>query len=194
MSLLENALEAFDEINSQDPRRQSYQNRNHPREWIFSVRVSDWIERLDSNAPEAVRLAARAHTLRRWEIPRDRYAMDNDGYHEWRRATALHSARAAGEILRRIGYWDDVIDRVRGLILRETVPDDPDARLLEDADCLAFLEMKLQDYLPRWDEKKLGRILQGTWAKMSPAARQLALELPIPGFVKKIIDDFKGLR
>jgi hypothetical protein len=190
MSLLDRAFSEFDELNARDPRRQMYRNRNHPREWIFSLRVSDWMERLDPQASEAARLAARAHTLVRWEVPREDYAADTAGYHEWRHATAHHSARAAAEVLRRVGYWDDLIDTVRALILRENFPADPEARLLEDADCLAFLEIKLGDYLDRWDDQKLARILHGTWEKMTPAAKKLAMTLPLPGAIQKIITNF----
>jgi hypothetical protein len=192
MSPLDDALFEFDEINARDPRWQMYQNHNHPREWIFSVRVSAWMERLDPRASEAARLAARAHTLARWEVPREDFAADTAGYHQWRHATAHHSAKAAADVLRRVGYWDDVIDTVRALILRENFPDDPDARLLEDADCLAFLEIKLVDYLEKWDDPKLARILQGTWTKMTPAAKKLALALPLPGPVLKILSDFNS--
>jgi hypothetical protein len=152
---------------------------SHPRELIFARRVYAWVERLDPEASEEVRLSARSHTLKRWEMPRNRFSMDTGGYHAWRGATANYSAEAASDILRENGYSGSAIQRVSELIRRVVPPQDPDAQLLEDADCLAFLEIKLESYLDQWDQDKLDRILSGTWQKMSPRARRLALDLPI---------------
>jgi hypothetical protein len=173
------AIEAFDRANGEDPRRQRFEGRDHSRELAFSRRVTHWLLRLTPDAAEAVQLAARGHTLRRWEIPRTRYPNDTSGYHAWREATAAHSADAAETLLRPIGYSDELIRRVRQLITRELFPRDSDAQRLEDADCLAFLELKLTDYLDRWDEERLARILNGTWMKMSKGARTLARQMPL---------------
>jgi hypothetical protein len=175
----DHALREFDRVNGQDPRMRTLNGASHPRELIFAQRVSHWIAQLSPDASEAVRLAARSHTLRRWDIPRTQYPMDTAGYHEWRATTAAHSARSAAVVLRHFGYSDEMVRRVRQLIRRELFPHDPDAQLLEDADCLAFLELKLVDYLDRWDEEKVARILHGTWAKMSQGARSLAAGLPL---------------
>lgn len=186
--LLETALAAFDEENGRDPRTQRVDGIDHPRERIFARRVYAWMLRLDPSAPEPARLAAQSHTLRRWEIPRGRYPKDTAGYHAWRRATARHSAEAAARILRGIGYPEEMILQVSRLISGERYPKDPDARLIEDADCLAFFEIKLKDYLDRWDPRKIERILKGTWAKMTPSAQQMARGLPLDPRVKKILD------
>lgn len=192
MSRLEHAFREIDRVNREDPRTQSYENRPHPREWIFSKKVYEWVERLNPKAEEGVRLAARCHTLRRWEIPRSDFPMNTPGYHQWRRATARHSARAAADILTTAGYSKEEIDRVGLLITGDLFPRDPDARLLEDADCLAFLELKLGDYLAQWDEKKVRRILSGTWDKMSDAARDAAAGLSLDPRAADLIRSLSG--
>jgi hypothetical protein len=188
---LEKALKEFDRINRQDPRRQRVGGKSHPRELIFAKTVYAWVERLDASASEAVRLAARSHTLRRWEIPRDRYRMDVGGYHQWRAATAAHAADAAAGILKQVGFSDAIIREVKRIINGHRHPGDPDTQLLEDADVLAFLEIKLEDYLARWDEAKVRRILEGTWSKMSPLARQRASELPLDPRVRTLMAGLK---
>ena len=187
MTLLQETLREFDDANRLDPRSQKVAGILHPRELVFSQRVSEWINRLSPEASESVRLAARSHTLCRWEVPRNRFAMDTAGYHQWRCATAEHSAREASYILERRGYPKATVDRVAGLIKRERFPQDPDAQLLEDADCLVFLEIKLEEYLTQWDEEKMTRILRGTWFKMSKVARDLAMEMPLPMEIKKYV-------
>lgn len=187
---LEQALREFDEINLLDPRIQMVQSLTYPRELIFSRRVSSWVDKLNASASEPVQLAARAHTLKRWEIPRDRYTKDTAGYHEWRNATAAHAAAAAAKVLQRIGYPDEVVQRVGQLITQARFPANPDAQLLEDADCLTFLEFKLTDYLDQWDEQKVLRILLGTWGKMSPEARRAALGLSLDPQTMKLLKEF----
>jgi Domain of unknown function (DUF4202) len=186
---LEKALKEFDRLNRRDPRRQTVNRRSYAREFIFAQKVHAWVERLNPSAPETVRLAARSHTLRRWEIPRNRYRMDIGGYHQWRDSTAAHAADAAADILKRVGYPERTIREVKRIINGHRHPGDPDTQLLEDADALAFLEIKLNDYLVRWDESRIRRILEGTWSKMSPGARRMALDLPMDSRVKKLIAD-----
>jgi len=45
---------------------------------------------------------------------------------------------------------------------------------LEDADCLVFLETKLDRYLDEWEEKKTVNILKKTIRKMTPAGKELS--------------------
>ncbi|MBI3810591.1 MAG: DUF4202 domain-containing protein [Nitrospirae bacterium] len=185
--LLETAIKEFDRVNGEDLRQQTVGRKSYARELIFARKVYAWVERLDPSAPEDIRLAARSHTLRRWEIPRNRYRMDIGGYHQWRAATSTLAADAAAEILKRVGYSDAIVREVKRIITGHRHPSDPDTQLLEDADVLAFLEIKLEDYLARWDETKVQRILEGAWSKMSAAARRLALDLPLDSRVKKLI-------
>jgi hypothetical protein len=185
------ALKEFDRINRQDPRRQRVGGKSHPRELIFAKTVYAWVERLDASASEAVRLAARSHTLRRWEIPRNRYRMDVGGYHQWRGATAAHAADAAAGILKQVGFSEPIIQEVKRIINGHRHPSDPDTQLLEDADVLAFLEIKLEDYLARWDEAKVRRILEGTWSKLSMAARQMALAMKLDPRVRTLMTGLK---
>ncbi len=173
------AIEAIDEVNRRDPRKDSVKGTSQPRELAFSKRVYAWVERLLSSPSEAVLLAARAHTLRRWDIPRDRYPMDTAGYHKWREALAVYHAEQARKILAEVGYADDVIRKVEALITKANWPQDAEAQALEDADCLVFLETKLHGYIGEWDDAKTVRILIGTLGKMTPRARELAKKLDL---------------
>ena len=165
------AIERFDAANAEDPRTELVDGVAQPRELLFARRVYDWVERLVAEPSDALLLAARAHTLRRWMIPRERYPMNTAGYHQWREACARFHADEAGTILRDVGYSDEVIQKVRTFITRANWPADEEACALEDADCLVFLETKLGDYLGEWDEGKTVRILKRTYRKMTPQGR-----------------------
>jgi hypothetical protein len=171
------AIGDFDAANGQDPQSAHWKDLEGPRELLFARCVYQWVTQLDNEASEPLLLAARAHTLCRWEVPRSRYAMNRQGYHQWRDACAEHHAQVAEKILREKGYDNAALIQVLALILKKNWPTDPEARTLEDADCLAFLEMKLASYVDEWEAQKAINILRRTLRKMTPKARNLATSL-----------------
>jgi hypothetical protein len=154
--------------------------------------VYDWVQKLAPNASEELLLAARAHTLRRWMIPRDQYPQTTMGYHQWRDALAQFHAQEASTILHAAGYSPDKVEAVRALITRETWPSNADARVLEDADCLAFLQSKLAGYIDAWGEAKTIRILKRTIRKMTPQAQALALQLSLGPHERELVQRAAG--
>ena len=80
-------------------------------------------------------------------------------------------------ILRDAGYGDDVIERVRELLVKKGLKTDPEVQLFEDAICLTFLENEYEAFATKHDEDKLVTILRKTYQKMSPRGRAAALEL-----------------
>lgn len=173
------AIKKIDAANMEDPRSEIVDGRPQPRELLFAQRVFRWVEQLAEEPSEELLLAARAHTLRRWKIPRDRYPMTTVGYHQWRNALAQFHADEAESILRAAGYPVEKIQKVREFITKENWPEDKEARALEDADCLVFLETKLQDYMDAWEESKALRVLQGTFGKMTPDGRARVHQLKL---------------
>jgi DNA-binding FadR family transcriptional regulator len=69
-----------------------------------------------------------------------------------------------------------VIRQVQDLNLKKNFPDDPEARVLEDALCLVFLEFQLADLAARTAEDKTINALQKSWQKMTETARAEALK------------------
>ena len=171
------AIRRIDEANGEDPRTELVDGAPHPRELLFARRVYDWVRKLVAQPSEELLLAARAHTLRRWMIPRDRYPMTTPGYHQWRDALAAFHADQVECVLQEVGYPPQTIDRVKALIIRQDWRNDPEGRVLEDADCLVFLETKLEGYLDEWEEKKTVNILKKTLRKMTPAGKEHAAGL-----------------
>lgn len=83
----------------------------------------------------------------------------------------------AGEILREVGYPDEVITKVQMLNLKRNFPRDLECRVLEDALCLVFLERQLTPLIRKSTEEKVINALQKSWAKMTGQARAEALKL-----------------
>jgi hypothetical protein len=173
------ALEQFDAANAQDPRG---------AELPYARRLSAWVERLAPNASEELRLATRAQHICRWMIPRESYPPGRIGYLKWREDLKQFHARKAGEILRDLGYEETTVTRVQDLIRKRNFPRDPEGRVLEDALCLVFLEMQFAETSAKTGDEKMLGILQKTWRKMTPQARDIALTLPMSPAQRALVE------
>ena len=105
--------------------------------------------------------------------------MTTVGYHQWRNALAQFHADEAETILHAAGYPAEQIQSIRDFITKKNWPENKEACVLEDADCLVFLETKLSDYIDDWQDTKTLRILQRTIRKMTPEARTRAFQLKL---------------
>ena len=184
----EAAFRRFDEENARDPNREIADGSAQPRELLYAQRLSDWVLRLWPDASEPLRLAARCQHLCRWEIPRPAYPMTRAGYLQWRTALKKLHAQKAGDILHELGYPDDVIRCVQDLNLKKHFPGDPEARVLEDALCLVFLQYQFAELAARTAEDKTINALQKSWQKMTPAGRTEALKLNYAEREKALLD------
>src|SRR4051794_19576980 len=68
-----NAIRRIDAANLEDPETVLINGSPVPGELLYSRRMSDWLDRLEPRASEALKLAVRAQHLRRWEIPRETF-------------------------------------------------------------------------------------------------------------------------
>ena len=181
------ALAAFDAINAQDPEMLDDAGVPAPRALVHARSVGDWVDRLRPDASEALRLAARAHHLRRWEHPRANWPMTREGYLRWRLELKRIHAEVAAGVLGALGYEPELISRVGALIRRERLKLDPEAQALEDAICLAFLEHDFDHFGPQHDPAKVIAIVRKTWAKMSEHGRSAALTLSLSDYAQSIV-------
>lgn len=184
----EAALRRFDEENARDPNVETADGLAQPRELLYARRLTDWVLRLCPNASEELRLAARCQHLCRWQIPRSSHPMTRAGYLKWRADLKKFHAQKAGDILRELGYTEDLIRRVQDLNLKKHFPDDPEARVLEDALCLVFLQFQFAGLAAKTDEDKTINALRKSWQKMTDAARAEALKLNHAPREKALLD------
>jgi len=181
----EAVIARFDEENSRDPNRVEILGELVPRELFLAKRLGEWVLRLDPEASEALRIAARCQHIRRWEVKRESYPMDKGGYHRWKSHLKKFHAAIASEILRAGGYGEELIQAVQALNLKTS--GSADAQTLEDALCLLFIEAQLQDLMGKSSEEKVINALQKSWAKMSLKARVLAEAIEVPAEVQRVI-------
>ena len=174
----ERAIAAIDRANADDPHLIELRGERVPKELTHAVLASEWVGRLTPTPSEELRLAARAHHLRRWSLPRSDFPEGRKGYLVWRQALKQRHADEAAQILASCGYDDAFVERVTRTILRKNL-EHPDAQILEDALCLVFFETQLGDLATQLGEEKTRSVGIKTLRKMSPGAREAALELPI---------------
>lgn len=176
----EAALTGIDAANAQDPNMAFVRGETGPKELLHGRLVSGWVQTLRPDASEALLLAARAHHIRRWTLPRTSYAPGRRPYLQWRARLHEIHAKEAAAILRSCGYDAETTARVQAIVRKQRLRTDPEVQALEDALALAFLETQLDETIEKVaDDQKIVDILQKTWVKMTPAGQQAALSLPL---------------
>ena len=171
------ARAAIDAAHGDDPERVA----GRPAEAVYADRIEAWIARIVAQAKPslALRLAARAQHLERWAIPRSQFPEGRGGYLRWRSAVQQRQGERVRALVVETGGDPALADRTALLVAKSAPRDDVEAQALEDAACLAFLETELADFQRDHEREKVVEVLRKTWKKMSPAAHQLALDLPL---------------
>lgn len=181
----------IDAANAQDPRQESVAGTLRPREVVYSERMSECLSRLYPEASEALRIAARAQHICRWQIPRDKYPLGREGYNAWRSACRDHHAALTSAIMRRHGYVDSEIAQVAKIIRKEQLKRDPESQALENVVAVVFVQHYLDAFMAEhkdYDDAKLADILKKTLRKMDPTGHAAALALPLPAATVRLID------
>ena len=174
------ALAAVDAANADDPATVVVGGAERPKELTHAEMMTRWVRYLDPGCRDEQLIAARAHHLRRWAIPRDSYPRDRAGYLRWRTALQRRHAEDVGRIMRDAGYGDESIEQVQAIVRKRGLGRDPAVQVHEDALCLVFLETQLDELTTSLGDKdKMVDILRKTAAKMSPAGLEAARQLSL---------------
>ena len=163
------AFAAIDAANAESP------TGVEPRDAELAV---EWVRRLRADPPEPLLLAARAHHVRRWEIPRSTYPEGRAGYLKWKRDLQQHHAAVVAPMLAEAGYDDAAVERVQDIVRKRGLASgDEDVQTLEDALCIVFLQTQFAELASRLDDEKMVDILRKSLRKMSDEGRAAALDL-----------------
>lgn len=188
---IELAFNSIDEYNKKDPTIENWKGTDYPKEYLESIKRTNWLEKIAPNASDALKIAARSQHIGRWEIPRNTYESSRIGYLTWRSDLAKFHARKTSEILQKLNFDTNTIENVQELNLKKGIKTNTDAQTIEDVLCLVFLENHIDDFAPSQDEEVLANIVQKTWKKMSDAGREEALKISykpeILEFLKKAL-------
>ncbi|HZE97799.1 MAG TPA: DUF4202 domain-containing protein [Planctomycetota bacterium] len=164
------ACAAIDRANAEDPQG---------REVDYGRRMVDWVRKLAPDASEELLLASRAQHIRRWTVPRSSYPDGRNGYLRWREDLKKFHAETLAGILKDAGYGEESQAKARQILVRKNLATDAEGQTLEDAACLVFLQFEFPEFSGKTEPDKMVDILRKSWKKMSSAAREQALGLPL---------------
>ncbi len=169
------AIERIDAANADDPNTIEVGGEARPKEQAHAEMASAWVRHLDPEASELQLLAARAHHLRRWSLPRSTHPAGRAGYLRWRADLKKQHADEVGGILAAVGYDVAEIERVQQIIRKQGLSSDPAVQVHEDALCLVFLQTQLDTTLAKLDDDEHRiDVLRKTTKKMSAEALDIA--------------------
>ena len=186
------ARRLIDDAHRADPVRDA---TDQPAELVYADGMERWILRLNPQAPELLRLAARCQHLERWSVPRNAYPMDKPGYYKWRTGLYTKQAGRAKDLLLAAGVATAEADDVFRWVAKQDLKKNPGTQALEDAACLVFLENEIAGFATThadYPRQKFIDILRKTWTKMSPAGHALALALPLPEGIAALVQEALG--
>jgi len=183
-------ITAIDAVNAQDPRQITVNGTDHPFETVYANRMTETLAHMYPDASELLRIAARAQHIRRWQIPRDTYPMNRQGYEKWRRGMRqLHAELVAG-IMADNGYSADDIASVGMFLRKESLKKVADSQALENVVDVVFLAHYWDDFVAKLadtSDQKLIDIVGKTLRKMSSHGHAAALALDLPPETTRIV-------
>lgn len=176
MDKLKRAFALFDAYNKKDPHTMVWEGEQVAVEYFLAIKLYEWVLKLNLQASEALLLAARSQHIGRWEITRESYPEGREGYLKWRKDLGMYHADIAAMLMSQAGYVDEVISRVKEIILKKKIKADPDVQTMENALCLVFLQYQYEDFYPKHPEK-IVNILRKSLLKMDAEGHLFALSL-----------------
>jgi Domain of unknown function (DUF4202) len=182
------AIERFDQAHAEDPESELADGTPHPKELLYAMRMTAWLQSLAPDASEPLKLAARCQHICRWSIPRSMFPTDVNGYRQWRAEEARAHAETAARILEDVGYEEATIRRVQALVRKEGLKRDPEVQQLEDVACIVFLDSYFAGFADKHDDETLIRVVRKTWTKLSTNGRDVALGLKLPARLRSIVE------
>ena len=186
------ALAAIDSANADDPHTIVVDGVARPKELAHAELMTEWVQRLDPDADDAQLVAARAHHLRRWALPRSDYPEGRAGYLRWRAAQGKRHAAEVADIVTAVGYDDVFAADVSASVAKKGLSTDARVQTHEDALCLVFLQTQLDDLADKLGDDHMVEVLAKTLVKMSSAARRMAQDLDLGERAAALLEAAEG--
>jgi hypothetical protein len=160
---LEPVFRAIDAANADDPNLIDDQ----PLALVQGRLALGWVLALDPAAGPALQLAARAHHLRRWVVPRDTYPSGRAGYLRWRRDQKKRHGTELADLLS-ADVPEPVRDRAVEIVQKIGLGHDDEVQTFEDAVSLTFIQTQFLSTADKLaDDDKMVEVVAKTLRKMS---------------------------
>ena len=177
-------------MNAEDPRKITVDGTEQPFETVYADRMTETLADMYPDASELLRIASRAQHIRRWQIPRDTFPMNREGYQKWRLGMRQLHAELVGGIMEGQGYSEEDIAEVGMYLRKERLKRVADSQALENVVDVVFLNHYWDDFVEKfsdYSDDKLIDIVGKTLRKMSSHGHAAALALDLPAETTRIV-------
>lgn len=174
----EQVISLIDAVNGEDPNSERAENKEWPKESLYSQRMSGMLARFKPDADELLKIAVHGQHIQRWKSPRNDYPMGKQGYHQWRTHLYTFHAESVASLMIQAGYDNIALDRVKNAVSKKSIKKNPDSQLVEDIAGLVFIEhymLAFAEKHPEYSQEKWTDMISKTWKKMSTDAHQFVL-------------------
>ena len=152
--------------------RTSIADSRVPEDPHHAENTLEWLLRLETDAGEALQLAALAHDIDR-ATPEHVRREEYPDYDAFKAAHARRGARLLRGILEDYGVKSAIVKEACRLVELHEVGGDPGSDLLKDADSISYFDVNLPLYYQRegWDETK--RRSHWGYRRLTPRAQEI---------------------
>ena len=156
---------------------------------INSTSTRYWVLKLKPDANEELQIAALAHDIER-AVPRDFIKFES--YEKHKEYHSKRSAEIISELMKRHGFKQKSIEKVKGLVILHEVGGNEEADILRDADSLSFFEHNIYYYYKNHDKERTKFKINYMYSRCSQKAKNLIKKMrfsdkKIEKIVKEIV-------
>ncbi len=149
-----------------------------------------WVLKLKPDADEALQIAALAHDIER--AITGILEKDLDDYskiHEYKQEHAIRSANITFDLLKKHQYDDNIIDKVKNLIINHEVGGNEEADLLRDADSIAYFDYNVKFYHEICGDDQIIEKIKFMYNRMSDQSKDIVKKLKFSNKIKTLFEE-----
>jgi hypothetical protein len=164
------AVKEIDNAHSADIHLEKDNNDEYPSELIYSRRMLTMLNLFYPESDYILKLAVQCQHLKRWNVLRQKYSMNRQGYHQWRREVMEYQLQQTKEILLNVKIDENDLSLILDALKNQGNKSDGNAQIIQDTACLVFVKWYLQAFAAKHEHSKVSDILKKTMRKMSEKA------------------------
>jgi len=162
-------------------------------DWNHALDTWQWMLRLDPGARAAAQAAALLHDVERLESEADaRIEHLAASYEAFKQRHAERGSRIARGLLEACGFDAPTVERACSLVAGHELPDDdPDRKLLADADALSFFSQNSSGYLDYFGPEATIKKIAYSLRRMRASAVSRLASVRLRADVERLVDDVR---
>ncbi|MBT4174598.1 DUF4202 family protein [archaeon] len=168
--------------------KNTIKNSKSPGDSEHSIICLKWLLKINSNATEEAQIAALAHDIDRAVDPRVLWKEGKETYAEYKQRHAARSSELIGNIMKKHGYSEESINKVKKMVKNHEVGGDEETDQLRDADSITYFELNVFSYLEERGFEKTKNKIKFMYERASNRARELIKELDLSPEVDKVFE------